>query len=245
MVDGNRKPYSFGDTRQLPNLNNNPQEYIITENAFLCTKDLGTATRSPKHASEQRTNIALRRTIHRRREDNTCWYAEGKETAPDEEILIDYACLDDSVSKNIYSTKYEPCGQLFTEDYTLWPSHHSSKSNLFSPTQLQNILMGKEHGKPDGINSKISRRNSGDKGKCEDYGAIPSKKAMLADEATTKERNIKQFLKNEKTMHCVRRLFPTNEAQSPGDSESDSEFCKNLSQGSSSQSESNEWAIKA
>ena len=157
-----------------------------------------------------------------------------------------------------YTKTVKPFDSL-KNDYELWPSNATKDISRFSPTQLQQILMGRDvvnNNNNKNNNNKINNNNNKQalKRSSEKRGGMegcqdemkPAKRKVIDqdDKVNTPELHIKKT--NVKAMHCVRRLFPINSDTncSPRDSESDSEFCKNLSQDSSSQSENSDWALK-
>lgn len=247
----NRKPYSFGDPRQLPSKSSKAHD-----------SKTALAKQSPKNYKQHITvnhefdTVLIDNQLQRTQCPSYCntWTHEEIDdfcggmrflrSAETEFQKIqpptDYASLFARES----ACPYE---ESLRNDYVLWPVNTTNESMRFSPTQLQQILLGKDVVK--------SNNNGGFKGEssCEKRGRKesfhgelkPAKRKMLdqVDKANTPDSNIKKT--SAKAMHCVRRLFPINSDQnsSPKDSESDSEFCKNLSQDSSGQSENSDWTL--
>ena len=247
-----RKPYSFGDPRQLPSGCNGEHEgksFVAKQSPYHYAPD-------PHHVFDP---VLLESYFHRiqcpiycntwlRDEaDDFCGgirYLIGAETDFQKiQPPTDYASLLVKESRFPYE-EVEPA-DASRNDYTLWPVHTTNESIRFSPTKLQQILLRKDVGH--GNYRKGSKSNSssenGNKEETENAEIKPAKRKLTNEEekASTSVLSLKKA--NAKAMHCARRLFPaTPDAQQ--DSESDSEFCKNLSQGSSSQSESSEWTLK-
>ena len=137
------------------------------------------------------------------------------------------------------------CFPLYAKSYTLWPGSSNNELRRLSPTQMQRILMGKDitrEGYRDTIDIKERSGEKKARGIQHDDVKIPTKRILLEQDRNRMDIS-HQVAKTgvDKTMTCVRRLFPSSNADigSPKDSESDSDFCKHLSQDSGS--ENGEW----
>ena len=248
-----RKPYSFGDPRQLPTVNNR-----VHESRICMAKQSPSSYKQYNLNHEfdpllfenqfQRTQCPLYYNAWSHEEiDNFCGGMKClKSTETDFQKIqppTDYASLFAKEPGHPYED-LKPYDYL-RNDYVLWPVNTSKESIRFSPTQLQQILLGKDAGK-NTQNEEISCKSCSktrEKTKSIHEDTNPAKRKLVdqGGKINTPEMNIKKA--SSKAMHCVRRLFPTaiEPNYSPKDSESDSEFCKNLSQDSSSQSDSSDW----
>ena len=250
-----RKPYSFGDPRQLPSGCNGEHE----GKSFVAKQSANHYAPDPYHVIDP---VLLESYFHRiqcpiycntwlRDEaDDFCGgirYLIGAETDFQKiQPPTDYASLLVKESRFPYE-EIEPADSS-KNDYTLWPMNAANDSIRFSPTKLQQILFRKDvaHGNNRKGSKSESISENGNKEETENAEMKPIKRKLTNEEEnpSTSVLNLKKA--NAKAMHCARRLFPaTPDASfSPQESESDSEFCKNLSQGSSSQSESSEWTLQ-
>lgn len=251
---GNKMPYSFGDPKQLPSMKSTSQQgKTLTANNYspLISKQTG------YDLAHEFDPILCENRMQRTQCPIYCnaWshdeldafhggfrYFDGVEAEfqtiqPPTDYASQFAKDTGHTNENPVHTS----GDCVKNDYMLWPIRQTDETVRLSPTKLQKILMGRDVKSSCKKETKI---RSSEKRTRMQGGTDEAKKRKFEDDRINTPV-IQAKKTNSKAMHCVRRLFPANTVTDclPEDSESDSEFCRNLSQDSSSQSESSDWAV--
>lgn len=253
-----KKPYSFGDHRQMP-------LYVPSQNAALPLEECSYFPHCNAKSFEMMpytninmyqntlpvqpmlsynniqnwTNTGIECNIHHVK--NAEWSLP--QIQPPKDYASVYGTEDGPIEQG--RAMRHDCFPMYAKSYTLWPANSNNELRRLSPTQMQRILMGKDitrEGYRDTIDIKERSGEKKARGIQHDDVKIPTKRILLEQDRNRMDTP-HQMAQNglDKTMTCVRRLFPSSNADtgSPKDSESDSDFCKHLSQDSGS--ENGEW----
>lgn len=252
-LKGGRKPYSFGDPRQLPSVFSTSQNEKTGRYSPAFSKQTSHDLCNEfepiiyeNHMQRTQCPIYCNAWAHDEMEELygglKCINgveAEFQRIQPP----TDYASMFVKETGDIYEHPIlKPNGSV-KNDYVLWPMNTTNEPIRFSPTRLQHILMGRDVAR-NSCSKWVNKEESSERNARKE--AIPVKRKLLDNDEKANTPELQTKKSNSRAMHCVRRLFPSNMDSncSPKDSESDSEFCRNLSQDSSSQSESSDWTTK-
>ncbi len=256
-LDGlNRRPYSFGDPRQMPSTNLHQNIKLSsywgqnnkgcnTENSCYQSLELSSNkwhanTRDPFMPAYNQLN-SLHYTHEVTSRINDYHHDEQKYWMANEiQPPKDYAAMQTihMVNNANYSNNDEGCVSTTSRSYSLWPNGENYFHSHFSPRELQNILLAKNP------KNSACRYNNDDISK-QMLNNITNENLQLGKEFIDDDGiHTPDQLMTEtagKGVNCVRRLFPTNKGKRfPDDSDTDSELCKNLSQESGSPSGSSD-----